>query len=241
MHRSTWAVVITIAILATRLNLGGASSGQTTAARQESSPAASPSGIPQLPDKSRDSVVTLEEIIDRVLDQTRVVDNSAYERLLKGAQALVEVREYYQGSTWWETIDAKGRLRDLEFFARLSPEKRELLKRAQGLTNQALSATYGGKAEQAIALARESCEVLSEILGTEHPSSAFCLNTLAEAFRAMGRYDDAEPLFRQGLALSRKVLGEAHPLNGTILNNMALLGQLRGRFQEADSLYRLAL
>jgi Tetratricopeptide repeat. len=49
---------------------------------------------------------------------------------------------------------------------------------------------------QAIAFAEELRDLIWQKVGYDHPDYAASLNNLAELYRSMGRYNDAEPLFR---------------------------------------------
>jgi tetratricopeptide (TPR) repeat protein len=75
----------------------------------------------------------------------------------------------------------------------------------------------------------------------DHPHVGTPLNSLAELYRAQGRYADAEPLFTRSLAIFEKALGPNHPFVGTSLNSLAALYQAQGRTAEAEPLYMRAL
>jgi len=88
------------------------------------------------------------------------------------------------------------------------------------------------------------CQVLGirkKKLGEEHPRYAASLNNLAELYRTMGRYDQAEPLYKQALVINKKALGEDHPDYATSLNNLALIFDSMGRYDQAEPLYKRAL
>ena len=48
-------------------------------------------------------------------------------------------------------------------------------------------------------------------LGEDHPDVAQSCNNLAELYRALGRYDEAEPLHRRALEIREKRFGPDHP------------------------------
>ena len=77
-------------------------------------------------------------------------------------------------------------------------------------------------------------------MGDDHPDYAASLNNLAELYRSMGIYSDAEPLYRQATEIWRKSLGEDHPDCATSLNNLALMYYSIGRYNDAEPLYRQA-
>jgi tetratricopeptide (TPR) repeat protein len=70
---------------------------------------------------------------------------------------------------------------------------------------------------------------------------AASLNDLAELYRSMGRYSEAEPLYQRSLAIHEAQLGADHPDTATSLNNLAGLYYSMGRYSEAEPLYRRSL
>jgi tetratricopeptide (TPR) repeat protein len=66
---------------------------------------------------------------------------------------------------------------------------------------------------------------------------AISLNNLAELYRLMGKYTEAEPLYVSSLDLREKLLGSNHPNTAAGLNNLASLYQLIGRHIEAEPLF----
>ena len=77
--------------------------------------------------------------------------------------------------------------------------------------------------------------------GSESTQMATALNNLAENYRALGRFAEAEPLFRQALAIDAKTIGTDHPNYAIDLNNLALVLEATGRFDAAEPLYRQAM
>ena len=67
------------------------------------------------------------------------------------------------------------------------------------------------------------------------------LHSLAELYKAQGRYAEAEPLYQRALGIREKVLGPEHPAVATILNNLAELYRTQGRYAQAEPLYKRAL
>jgi tetratricopeptide (TPR) repeat protein len=78
---------------------------------------------------------------------------------------------------------------------------------------------------------------LEQVLGKEHPHVAASLNNLAELYRNMGNYSQAEPLLRRSLAISEKMLGKEHPTVAHSLNNLAVLYQEMGGTIAKPNLY----
>ena len=81
----------------------------------------------------------------------------------------------------------------------------------------------------------------SENFAPQDPVLAMSLNNLAEAYRAQGKYAQAEPLYRRALSIDEKVLGLGHPDTATDLNNLATLYFNQDRYAEAEPLYQRSL
>src|SRR5262249_38597076 len=71
------------------------------------------------------------------------------------------------------------------------------------------------------------------VVGPEHRAGASSLDSLAEVFRAQGRYSDAEPLYRRSLAIRERISGVDDPNVASSLNNLALLYQAQGKYAVA--------
>jgi hypothetical protein len=92
-----------------------------------------------------------------------------------------------------------------------------------------------------IPLYEEIAKLLEEGLGPERPNTATALNNLADLYRNLGRYQEAESLHVRALKIREKVLSSEHPDTAQSLNNLALLYYQQGRYQEAEPLYQRAL
>src|SRR5262245_25896155 len=57
--------------------------------------------------------------------------------------------------------------------------------------------------------------------GINHNSYADALNTLATAYLAQQKYDEAEGLYRRAIAIREKVLGDDHPAMAHTLTNLS--------------------
>ncbi|MEQ1742072.1 MAG: CHAT domain-containing protein, partial [Candidatus Nitrotoga sp.] len=77
--------------------------------------------------------------------------------------------------------------------------------------------------------------------GAEHPDTGVRLNNLADLYRTMARYAEAEPLYLRTLSISEKANGAEHPDTGVRLNNLADLYRTMARYAEAEPLYLRAL
>jgi tetratricopeptide (TPR) repeat protein len=74
------------------------------------------------------------------------------------------------------------------------------------------------------------------VLGKEHRNTLASANSLAEAYKAQGRYDEAEPLFKRTLEGVVRVFGKEHPNTLIIADNLAGLYRLQGRYGKAEPL-----
>ncbi|EIJ44235.1 hypothetical protein BegalDRAFT_3419 [Beggiatoa alba B18LD] len=79
------------------------------------------------------------------------------------------------------------------------------------------------------------------LYGKEHADIATTLNTLAETYRLVGRYTEAEPLHRRALAIRQKLLGDDVLETTTSMNNLALLYYETSEYNKARPLYEKAL
>jgi RNA polymerase sigma factor (sigma-70 family) len=99
----------------------------------------------------------------------------------------------------------------------------------------------GDSGPQAIAVGEPLTADLERLLGPDHPDTLNARNSLAAAYLAAGRVDDAIPLFEQALAVLQRELGPDHPDTLTSQNNLASAYQDAGRAAEAIQLYELNL
>jgi tetratricopeptide (TPR) repeat protein len=99
----------------------------------------------------------------------------------------------------------------------------------------------GDSALRAIALGEPLIADLDRVLGPDHPDSLNARNSLAAAYQAAGRTDEAIPLFEQTLVARVRLLGPDHPDALTSQNNLAATYQAAGRAVEAILMFRLTL
>ena len=76
-----------------------------------------------------------------------------------------------------------------------------------------------------------------DTLGPDHPSTLASRNSLAGAYRAAGRLDEAIALYEQTLEDSTRILGPHHPDTLTSRNNLAGAYRDAGRIDEAIALF----
>jgi tetratricopeptide (TPR) repeat protein len=82
---------------------------------------------------------------------------------------------------------------------------------------------------------------IEDELGKKHLYSGTVLHNLAYVYKAMGKYDQAEPLYQRDLAMTEKALGNDHPSVATTLNNLARLYESQGNNDQAERLYQRSL
>jgi O-antigen/teichoic acid export membrane protein/tetratricopeptide (TPR) repeat protein len=99
----------------------------------------------------------------------------------------------------------------------------------------------GNSATQAVAFSEQLTADLERALGPDHPGTLNSRNSLAAAYRAAGRADDAIQLFQQTLVSRVRLLGPEHPDTQISQNNLAAAYHDAGRIAEAVLLYELTL
>ena len=99
----------------------------------------------------------------------------------------------------------------------------------------------GDSAPQAIAVGRSLTADLERLLGPNHPDTLNSRNSLAAAYLAAGRPNEAVPLFEQVLAIRQRLQGLDHPDTLNSQNNLAAAYQDASRTAEAIQLYEVNL
>jgi RNA polymerase sigma factor (sigma-70 family) len=99
----------------------------------------------------------------------------------------------------------------------------------------------GDSTPLAIAVGEPLAEDLGRLLGPDHPDTLNSRNSLAAAYLAAGRVDEAIPLFEQILAVRQRTLGLDDSETLVSQNNLASAYQDAGRIAEAIRLYELNL
>jgi RNA polymerase sigma factor (sigma-70 family) len=99
----------------------------------------------------------------------------------------------------------------------------------------------GDNTQLAIAVGEPLAEDLGRLLGPDHPDALNSRNSLAAAYLAAGRVDEAIPQFEQILALRQHTLGPDDSETLVSQNNLASAYQDAGRIAEAIRLYELNL
>ena len=99
----------------------------------------------------------------------------------------------------------------------------------------------GDSAPQAIAVGEPLTADLAQVLGSNHPDTLNSRNSLAAAYQAVGRTDEAILLFEKTLVSRERLLGPDHPDTLTSQNNLAAAYQDEGRVSDAILLFELTL
>ncbi len=105
-----------------------------------------------------------------------------------------------------------------------------------------IGAVYGslGVYDRAAALLERALALRRATLGPEHRDTAQSMEALAEAYRELARYDDAEALHREALAVKRRV-GDSPSSIAASLNDLGLTLSERGQYAAAEPLLREAV
>jgi len=94
--------------------------------------------------------------------------------------------------------------------------------------------------DRAATLLERALQLRRSTLGADHPDTAESMQGLAEAYRELARFDDAEAMHRETLALKRRS-GSAPASIASSLNDLGLTLSERGRFADAEPLLREAI
>jgi serine/threonine-protein kinase len=135
--------------------------------------------------------------------------------------------------------------------ARVASERDRAEREARKATaiNQFLQETLGsaspydglGREVTVVQALREAEKRIADTFASQPEIQAAVKMTVGTTYRALGRYDDAEPLLRSALEIRQRVLGPAHADVAAALNELANLRHDRGEHAGAEALYRQAL
>jgi hypothetical protein len=157
------------------------------------------------------------------------------------AEQLHRLHKEKQGAEHWQTWDAAFQLEDLPRLSKGPPERRQQLRQARRLNEEAVQLHQRGLSGEAEKLLRQSLALREEALPPGHPDLAASSNNLADSLRAQQKYVEAEQLHRQALALCEKALPPGHPGLANGRNSLAETLRTQGKYVEAEKLYRQAL
>ena len=83
----------------------------------------------------------------------------------------------------------------------------------------------------------EAKAIREKVYGKEHPEYASALNNLANLYRVLGQYEQAEPLYLEAKAIFGKLVGMEHPEYARVLNILAILYIDMGQYEQAEPLF----
>jgi tetratricopeptide (TPR) repeat protein len=149
------------------------------------------------------------------------------------AEHAWQVRRERQGEAWWETVDARWRLADLQRLVTLPAEQRAKLTEAESLSSQGLQSHGEGQYARALELADKERELRGEVLGKEHPAYANCLSKAAFCLRALGRIAEALANYEAALMMRQRLFRGEHPAVLNSLDGLAFCLEFVGRNSEA--------
>ena len=99
----------------------------------------------------------------------------------------------------------------------------------------------GDSASQAVAIGEPLTADVERLLGPDHSDTLLAWDSLAAAYRAVGRNAEAIPLLEQTLTSRQRTLGPDHPATVTSQSNLAAAYRDAGRVSEAIPLLELVL
>ncbi len=94
-----------------------------------------------------------------------------------------------------------------------------------------------GKPDEALALSKESLQIMEAALSPNHPDVSTATNNIGSALADMKKYDEADPYFRRTVELRTKLFGADSPVLATPLYNLGELAFRRGDGETALTEY----
>ena len=204
-------------------------------------PPSSATPLPQLPEVVAQQVVQDEERLDQVLGQSTPVEAATAQEVIQTAEAVLHIRMQHQGDQWWETIDARQRLADLQTWLTFTPSQRAERAEREELSEHVRTLNREGKYSAALPSAAKGHDIDRRIWGEGHRNVATSLSSLALLYWHQGQYAEVERLYKRALAIYEQTLGPTHPHTATSLNNLAQMYRYQGQYTEAEPLYKRAL
>lgn len=111
---------------------------------------------------------------------------------------------------------------------------------ARLLATMGMAYTSQGAYQESLALFQRALELRRATLGPDNLDTVASMDDMGEAYRELGRFDDAESMHREALAAKQR-LGAPPASTAASLNNVGLTLSERGRFADAEPLLRQAL
>lgn len=111
---------------------------------------------------------------------------------------------------------------------------------ARLLATMGMAYTSQGAYQASLSLFQRALELRRATLGPDDLDTVASMDDMGEAYRELGRFDDAESMHREALAAKQR-LGAPPSSLAASLNNVGLTLSERGRFADAEPLLRQAL
>ncbi len=160
----------------------------------------------------------------------------------KARQEVVALRSERWGEQDARAVDARWALKDLDLIAKLSPDQRAALVKADADHAKAADLYVDStKYEEARALVKPVWETRKKILGPEHRKTLLSENLLANCLYSLAKYGEAEPLYLHVLEQRLALLGPEHADTANSYNNVGGNYYNLGRYEQAVANHRAAL
>ena len=159
------------------------------------------------------------------------------------AEKALQMRTTSQGATWWQTVDARMDLEDLNNFAAMKADQRVALATAErSVTSLRIDTLQTDQQkDDALSLLNSASRAETQILGQGHRWQARTLILMGRLQIARRHNSDAEANFREAIAIRQKVLGSNNPASAQALIALAELYDSTNRYSQAQDLYQQAL
>jgi tetratricopeptide (TPR) repeat protein len=164
-----------------------------------------------------------------------------YADAIATAEELVALRTKLQGADHWQTVNRKWWLAMLKKVAALPEDKRRGWWKALEGAAEASDLEQKAQYARALPLRQERLKWCRDVLGEDHPDTAYAYNELAVNLHNQREYDQAAPLYQKALDICRKALGEDHPNTAGSYNDVAFNLHAQGNYPEAAPLFQKAL
>lgn len=139
------------------------------------------------------------------------------------------------------TLEAQRANREAEAAKQARQEADEVLSFLVGLFEVADPTAGAGADVTAREILEKGADRIHEELAGQPLAQARLMETIAEVYRHLGLYDEADPLSQEALKTRQGLLPKGHPDIATSLVQVATLRWRQGRFGEAEPMAREAL
>jgi len=93
--------------------------------------------------------------------------------------------------------------------------------------------SYQGHYKRAQEWYKKALDIIENVLGIDHPSTATTYNNIASVYNSQGEYAKALEWYKKALDIIENVLGKDHPYTATTYNNIALAYSSQGEYAKA--------